>query len=74
MIIIIPRAETNLQVTISKTVFYDGCHSQIHLSIIISHAKLVTLLQLNGFSKKVYSMNGNLLVRCRGYMGNVRNC
>jgi len=72
--LIIPRAQTNLQRTSLEIIFYDGCRPQIHPSIITLHAKLITAVQLNGSFKEVYSMNGNLLARSCGYMENVRDC
>jgi hypothetical protein len=72
---IIPRAQADLywQETSLEMVCYDGCHPQIHPSIITLHTKLVTAVQQNGSFKEVYSMNGNLLVRFCGYTGNVRD-
>jgi hypothetical protein len=49
----------------------QGFRPQIHPSIITSHAKPITTAQLNGFSKEVYSIGGNLLVPSCGYMENV---
>ena len=53
-------------------VFRDGFRPQIHLPIITLHAKLITTVQLNGFSKKVHSINGNPLAPSCGYTENVR--
>jgi hypothetical protein len=44
---------------------------QIHPPIITSHAKPITTAQLNGFSKEVYSIGGNLLAPSCGYTENV---
>ena len=72
--LIIPRAQTDLQGASLEKVFCDGCRPQIHPSIITLHAKLVTAVQLNGSFKEVYSMNGSLLARSCGYTENVRDC
>jgi hypothetical protein len=69
--LIIPRAQTDLQGTSLEMVFYDGCRPQIHPSTITLHAKLVTAAQLNGSFKEVYSIIGNLVVRFCGYTENV---
>jgi hypothetical protein len=70
-LLIVPRAQTIFQGTTSKIIFYDGFRPQIHPSIIMSHAKLTTTVQLGGFSKAVYSNNGNPLTPSCGYTGNV---
>jgi hypothetical protein len=69
--LIIPRAQADLQGTGLEIVFYDGCRPQIHPSIITLRAKLVTAAQLNGSFKEVYSIIGNLLDRFCGYTENV---
>jgi hypothetical protein len=69
---IIPDAQTASQGTSSEIVFRDGLPPQIHPLIITTHAKLITLVQLNGFIKAVYSTNGNPLDRSCGYTENVR--
>jgi hypothetical protein len=53
-------------------VFHDGFHRQIHPPIITLHVKLITMVQLSGFFKEVYSINGNLLAPACGYTENVR--
>jgi hypothetical protein len=70
-LIVIPRAQTALQASSSEIVSYDGFRPQIHLSIITSHAKPITMAQHNGFSKEVYTINGNLLAPSCGYTENV---
>jgi seryl-tRNA synthetase len=70
-LIVIPRAQTASQGTSSEIVSYDGFRPQIHPSIITSHAKPITTAQLNGFSKEVYSIGGNLLAPSCGYTENV---
>ena len=59
------------QGTNSEIVSYDGFLPQIHPPIITSHAKPITTAQLNGFSKEVCSVGGNLLTPSCGYMENV---
>jgi uncharacterized protein YoxC len=68
---VIPRAQTASQGTSSGIVSYDGFRPQIHPSIITSHAKPTTTAQLNGFSKEVYLISGNLLAPSCGYTENV---
>jgi hypothetical protein len=53
-------------------VFYDGFRPQIHPPITTLHTKLTTTVQLNGFFKEVYSINGSPLGRSYGYTENVR--
>ena len=62
----------DFQGTSSEIVFHDGFLPQIHPLIIITHAKLITPVQLSGFFKEVYSTNGNLLDPSCGYTENVR--
>ncbi len=57
-----------------EIIFYDGFRRQIHPSIITLPARLITMVQLNGFFKGVYSMNGNPLGPSCGYMESVRYC
>ena len=71
-LIVIPRAQTTAQGTTSEIVSYDGFPPQIHPPIITSHPKPITTAQLNGFSKEVYSITGNLLAPSCGYTENVR--
>jgi uncharacterized protein YoxC len=68
----IPTAQITLQGTSLETTFYDGYRPQIHPPIIISHAKLITTVQLNGFFEAVYSVNGNQPAPSCGYTENVR--
>jgi uncharacterized protein YoxC len=70
-LIVIPRAQTASQRTSSEIVSYDGFRPQIHPPIITLHAKPITTAQLNGFSKAVYSISGNLLAPSCGYKENV---
>ena len=70
-LIVIPRAQTTSQKTSSEIVSYDGFRPQIHPQVITLHAKRITTAQLNGFSKEVYSISGNLLAPSCGYMENV---
>jgi hypothetical protein len=69
---IIPSTQTDPQGTTSEIVFYDGYRPQIHPSTITSHAKLITTVQLNGFFKAVYSINGNPPTPSYGYAESVR--
>jgi len=71
-LIVIPRAQTDSQGTNSEMVSYDGCRPRIHPPTIILHAKPITMAQLNGFSKELYSITGNLLAPSCGYTENVR--
>src|SRR6266852_792924 len=71
-LIVIPRAQTVSQGTRSEIVSYDGFRPQIHPPIITLHAKPITTAQLNGCSKKVYLIIGNLLALSWGYTDNVR--
>ena len=52
--------------------FHDGFCPQTHQSITTTHAKLTIPVQLNGFSKEVYSIDGNPPDPFCGYMVNVR--
>ena len=61
------------QGTKSGTVSRDGFRPQIHPPIITTHAKLITVVQLNGSSKEVYSTSGSLPDPCCGYTENVRH-
>jgi hypothetical protein len=70
-LVVIPRAQTGSQGTSSEIVSYDGFRPRIHPSTITSHAKLITTAQLNGFSKEVYLISGNLLAPSCGYTENV---
>jgi methyl-accepting chemotaxis protein len=72
LLLIVPSAQTALQGISSKTVFSDGFPPRIHQSIITSHPKLITVVQLNGFFKAVYSINGDQLTPSYGYTENVR--
>jgi len=69
----IPHSERSLlsQGTCSVTIFYDGFRLPIHPSIITSHPKLITKVQLSGSFKAVFSTNGSPLVHFCGYMENV---
>ena len=70
-LIAILRAQTVSQGTNSEIVSYDGFRLQIHPPIITLHARPITTAQLNGFSKEVYSISGNLLAPSYGYTENV---
>jgi hypothetical protein len=70
-LIVIPRAQTTSQGTSSEIVSYDGFRPQIHPPIITLHARRITTAQLNGFSKELYSISGNLLAPSCGYTENV---
>ena len=65
-LIAIPRAQTTSQGTTSEIISYDGFRPQIHPRITTSHAKPITTAQVNGFSKEVYSISGNLLAHSCG--------
>ena len=69
---IVPIAQTALQVINSEIVFYGGFRLQIHLSTITLHAKPITTVQLNGFFKAVYIINGSQPSPSYGYTENVR--
>ena len=69
----VPRTETASQGTNSGIVFHDGFRPQIHPPIITTHAKLIMAVQLNGFSKEVYSINGNPPDPFCGYTESVRH-
>ena len=71
-LLIVSSAHTASQGINSEIAFHDGFHPQIHPSIIITHAKLITPVQLNGFFKELYSMNGNPPDPFCGYTENVR--
>ena len=70
-LLIVPSAQTSLQGINSGIVFYDGFLHQIHPSIITLRARLITTVQLNGFFKAVYSINGNPMTPSCGYTGSV---
>jgi hypothetical protein len=72
MLLIIPRAQTDLQGTSSEKVLYDGYRPQIHPSIITLHVKLITAVQLNGSFKEESLINGNRRGPYYGYTENVR--
>jgi hypothetical protein len=72
-LLFVPNAHTASQGAILELVFHDGYSPQIHLSIITMHAKLIMMVLLNGFSKEVYSTNGNLPDLSCGYTENVRH-
>ena len=63
----IASQETSLEMTSC-----DGSRPQIHPQIITLPAKPITTAPLDGFSREVYSMTGNLLARSCGYTENVR--
>ena len=69
---IVPRVHTALQGTSSEIVFSDGFRPQIRPSIITLHRKPITTVQLNGFFKEVYSVNGYPPTPSYGYTENVR--
>jgi len=60
-----------IQGTSSEIIFYDGFRRQTHPQIITLHAKPITTAQLNGFSKEVYSIDGNRLAPSCAYLENV---
>ena len=68
----ISTTDTSSQGTSSGIVSHDGFRLPIRLPIITMHARLITAAQLNGFSKELYSINGNLLGPSCGYTENVR--
>jgi len=70
--LIIPTTHTTSQGTSSETTFYDGYRPQIHPRIITSHPKLIIMVQLNGCSEAVFSVNGNQPAPSCGYTENVR--
>ena len=68
----IPSIHASSQETIAENIFYGGFHPRIHPPIITLHATLITTVQLNGFFKEVYSINGNPMAPSCGYMESVR--
>jgi uncharacterized protein YoxC len=71
-ILTVPKTQKSSQGSSSEIACRDGFRPQIHPPIITSHAKLITATQLSGFSKAIYSTNGNPLTPSYGYTGNVR--
>ena len=71
-LLLISSTHTFSQGTSSKIVFHAGFCPQIHPPIITLRPKLTTTVQLNGFFKEVYSINGNPPVPFCGYTENVR--
>ena len=71
-LLIISNAQTASQEINSEIAFHDGFCPQIHPPIITMHAKLTTPVQLDGFFREVYSVNGNPPDPSCGYMENVR--
>jgi len=69
--IVIPQVPTASQVTSSEIASYDGFRPRTHPPIITLHSKPITTAQLDGFSKELYSITGNLLVHSCGYTENV---
>jgi uncharacterized protein YoxC len=69
--IVIPQVPTTSQVTSSEIASYDGFRPQTHPPIITLHSNPITTAQLDGFSKELYSITGNLLVHSCGYTENV---
>ena len=69
---VIPTVQTTSQGFSSETTFCAGYRRQIHPPIIISHPKLITMVQLNGFFEEIYSVNGNQRAPSCGYTENVR--
>jgi len=67
-----PRPPPYSQGTSSGIVFYDGFRPQIHLLIIIWHAKFITRVQLNGSFRALSSISGSPMIPSRGSMENVR--
>jgi len=65
------KTQTCSQGTSSAIIFYDGFRLRIHPETTISHPKLITMAQLNGFFKAIYSTIGSPLVPSCGYMENV---
>jgi hypothetical protein len=72
-VIVIPQAQTTSQGTSSEIISYDGFRRQIRPPIITLHAKPITTAQLNGFSRELYSINGNPLMLSCGCTENVRH-
>jgi hypothetical protein len=71
-LLIIPTTQTTSQGTSSETTFYDGYRPQIHPPITTWHPKLIIMVQRNGSSEAVYSVNGNQPAPSCGYTENVR--
>jgi hypothetical protein len=70
--LMIPRAQTDLQRTSSEIDFYYGYLPQIHPSIMTLHVKLITMVHLSGSFKEESSINGNRRAPYYGYTENVR--
>ena len=68
---IVPSAQTSSQEITSGIAFYDGFRPQIHQSTITLRARLITTVQLNGFFKAAYLINGNPLTPFCGYTESV---
>ena len=68
----ISSVHATLQGPSLERIFYDGFRPQIHPPIITLHATFITTVQLNGFFKEPYSINGNPLGLSCGYMESVR--
>jgi hypothetical protein len=68
---VVLRAQTITQGISSGRTFYDGFRRPIHPSTITSLPKPITMVQPDGSFKAKYSINGNPLVHCCGYMENV---
>jgi hypothetical protein len=65
-------AQSSSQETTLEIDFYNVFRHQIHPPIITLRAMLITTVQLNGFFKIVYIINGNPLAPSCGYAENVR--
>ena len=71
-LLIVSSAHAAPQGTNLEKAFHDGFRPQIHPPIITMHARLTIPVQLNGFSKELYSIDGNPPDPFCGYMENVR--
>jgi hypothetical protein len=65
------NAESTRQVTSCDGTFEDGSHPRIHGKTTTLDVKLTIMEQPGGSSKGTLSRNGNMLVLCCGFMGNV---
>jgi uncharacterized protein YoxC len=73
-LLVVPKAQTALQGGSSENVLFpNGFLPHIHPPIITLRAKFITAVQLNGFFKAVYSINGNPPTLFCGYTENVRH-
>ena len=71
-LLLVLSPQTASQGTNSEIAFHDGYRPQIHPPIITTHARPITMGQLNGSFKEVYLISGNPLAPFCGSTENVR--